>query len=120
MSDHLSSPRVLRDPVIDLTDLYFFPVPDMPGRLARRPGPRTSGLRRLELPRLLAAGRSNQRIALDLAVVAPSGDRSAHRDIPPGRLLWVTRSGDLNPYCSPKSRAARAGLSATGPHEMGG
>ena len=34
MSDHLSSPRALRDPTIDLTDLYFFPVPDVPGRLA--------------------------------------------------------------------------------------
>lgn len=34
MSDHLSSPRALQDPVIDLTDLYFFPVPEMAGRLA--------------------------------------------------------------------------------------
>jgi Domain of unknown function (DUF4331) len=34
VSDHLSSPRALRDPTIDLTDLYFFPVPDLPGRLA--------------------------------------------------------------------------------------
>jgi hypothetical protein len=34
VSDHLSSPRALQDPVVDLTDLYFFPVPDSPGRLA--------------------------------------------------------------------------------------
>jgi hypothetical protein len=34
VSDHLSSPRALHDPTIDLTDLYFFPVPDVPGRLA--------------------------------------------------------------------------------------
>jgi hypothetical protein len=34
LSDHLSSPRALRDPTIDLTDLYLFPVPDVPGRLA--------------------------------------------------------------------------------------
>lgn len=34
MSDHLSSLRAVQDPVIDLTDLYFFPVPDVPGRLA--------------------------------------------------------------------------------------
>ncbi|MGW0629211.1 DUF4331 family protein [Streptomyces sp. NPDC002758] len=33
MSDHLSSLRAMQDPVIDLTDLYFFPVPDVPGRL---------------------------------------------------------------------------------------
>ncbi|MGW1882531.1 DUF4331 family protein [Streptomyces sp. NPDC001970] len=34
MSDHLSSLRAVQDPVIDLTDLYFFPVPEVPGRLA--------------------------------------------------------------------------------------
>lgn len=34
MSDHLSSPRALKDPVIDLTDLFVFPVPDATGRLA--------------------------------------------------------------------------------------
>src|SRR5258707_8071183 len=34
VSDHLSSLRAVQDPVIDLTDLYFFPVPDVPGRLA--------------------------------------------------------------------------------------
>lgn len=34
MSDHLSGPRVLRDPVADLTDLYFYPVPGRPGWLA--------------------------------------------------------------------------------------
>lgn len=34
MSDHLSSPRALKDPVIDLTDLFVFPVPDTPGWLA--------------------------------------------------------------------------------------
>ena len=35
---------------------------------ARHPGPRTNGLRRLEVLRLLAAGRSNQRIAHDMLV----------------------------------------------------
>ena len=33
MSDHLSSQRALRDPVVDLTDLYAFPTPDAEGRL---------------------------------------------------------------------------------------
>ncbi|MGA8465062.1 MAG: class I SAM-dependent methyltransferase [Trebonia sp.] len=35
---------------------------------ARHPAPRTNGLRRLEVLRLLAAGRSNQRIAHDMLV----------------------------------------------------
>lgn len=33
MSDHLSGPRALSDPAIDLTDLYAFPDPSGPGRL---------------------------------------------------------------------------------------
>ncbi|MFF2145806.1 DUF4331 family protein [Kitasatospora sp. NPDC058190] len=33
MSDHLSGPRALADPAIDLTDLYAFPSPTRPGRL---------------------------------------------------------------------------------------
>ncbi|MFC4036612.1 DUF4331 family protein [Streptomyces polygonati] len=33
MSDHLSSQRALRDPVVDLTDLYAFPTPGADGRL---------------------------------------------------------------------------------------
>jgi hypothetical protein len=33
MSDHLSSHRALKDPVVDLTDLYAFPTPGADGRL---------------------------------------------------------------------------------------
>jgi hypothetical protein len=33
MSDHLSSPRALADPAVDLTDLYAFPSPSLPGQL---------------------------------------------------------------------------------------
>src|SRR5260370_5171584 len=33
MSDHLSGPRALADPAIDLTDLYAFPSPSRPGHL---------------------------------------------------------------------------------------
>jgi hypothetical protein len=49
------------------------------------------------------------------AGVAPSGDRSAHRDIPPGSHLWVTPHGGRPSYRSQKSRATRAGLPAIGP-----
>lgn len=34
MSDHLSSGRALRDPVVDLTDLFAFPTPGVAGRLS--------------------------------------------------------------------------------------
>src|SRR5262249_25472242 len=33
MSDHLSGPRALADPAIDLTDLYAFPSPSRPDQL---------------------------------------------------------------------------------------
>jgi hypothetical protein len=49
------------------------------------------------------------------AAVAPSGDRSAHRDIPPGSHLWVTPHGGRPSYRSQKSRATRAGLPAIAP-----
>src|SRR3954453_23671364 len=33
MSDHISGPRALSDPIADITDLYAFPSPQRPGRL---------------------------------------------------------------------------------------
>lgn len=33
MSDHISGPRALADPIADITDFYAFPSPDSPGRL---------------------------------------------------------------------------------------
>src|SRR3954452_18253667 len=33
MSDHISGPRALSDPVADITDVYAFPSPERPGRL---------------------------------------------------------------------------------------
>ena len=33
MSDHISGPRALADPIADITDVYAFPSPDRPGRL---------------------------------------------------------------------------------------
>src|SRR4051812_50220369 len=33
MSDHISGPRALSDPIADITDLYAFPSPERPGRL---------------------------------------------------------------------------------------
>ena len=49
--------------------------------------------------------------------VAPSCDRSAHRDIPPAGHLWVTPHGGRPSYRSQMSRAARAGLTAIGPRD---
>jgi hypothetical protein len=33
MSDHISGPRALADPIADITDVYAFPSPEMPGHL---------------------------------------------------------------------------------------
>ena len=33
MSDHISGPRALADPIADITDLYAFPSPERPGNL---------------------------------------------------------------------------------------
>ena len=33
MSDHISGPRALSDPIADITDVYAFPSPETPGRL---------------------------------------------------------------------------------------
>ncbi|WP_028643226.1 DUF4331 family protein [Nocardioides sp. URHA0020] len=33
MSDHISGPRALSDPIADITDVYAFPSPEDPGRL---------------------------------------------------------------------------------------
>jgi hypothetical protein len=33
MSDHISGPRALADPIADITDVYAFPSPDRPGTL---------------------------------------------------------------------------------------
>ena len=33
MSDHISGPRALADPIADITDVYAFPSPETPGRL---------------------------------------------------------------------------------------
>src|SRR3954451_20140858 len=33
MSDHISGPRALADPIADITDVYAFPSPERPGAL---------------------------------------------------------------------------------------
>src|SRR3954469_2160354 len=33
MSDHISGPRALSEPIADITDVYAFPSPERPGRL---------------------------------------------------------------------------------------
>ena len=33
MSDHISGPRALGDPIADITDVYAFPSPQRPGHL---------------------------------------------------------------------------------------
>lgn len=33
MSDHISGPRAIANPITDITDMYAFPSPERPGRL---------------------------------------------------------------------------------------
>ena len=33
MSDHISGPRALAEPIADITDVYAFPSPERPGQL---------------------------------------------------------------------------------------
>ena len=33
MSDHISGPRALAEPIADITDVYAFPSPEQPDRL---------------------------------------------------------------------------------------
>jgi hypothetical protein len=33
VSDHISGPRALADPIADITDVYAFPSPERPGHL---------------------------------------------------------------------------------------
>ena len=33
MSDHISGPRALAEPIADITDVYAFPSPETPGDL---------------------------------------------------------------------------------------
>src|SRR3954452_8181100 len=33
MSDHISGPRALAEPIADITDMYAFPSPERPGHL---------------------------------------------------------------------------------------
>jgi len=42
MSDHISGPRAIADPVTDITDVYAFPCPESPGHLVL--SGRTAGL----------------------------------------------------------------------------
>jgi Domain of unknown function (DUF4331) len=53
MSDHISGPRALADPIADITDVYAFPSPERPGQLvvvmntlpfAKRSDPLSEGL----------------------------------------------------------------------------
>jgi hypothetical protein len=42
MSDHISGPRALAEPIADITDVYAFPSPETPGDLVLVINPRRS------------------------------------------------------------------------------
>ena len=58
MSDHISGPRALAEPIADITDVYAFPSPERPGHLVlvlntlpfAQPSDAVLGRARLPLP----------------------------------------------------------------------
>src|SRR3954469_9068177 len=70
MSDHISGPRALADPIADITDVYAFPSPERTGRLggvmhtlpfARPPDALSDGvIYRFRLRRLSATAADGQ------------------------------------------------------------
>src|SRR5881409_2147315 len=96
MSDHISGPRALAEPIADITDVYAFPSPERPGHLVLvlntlpfappsallsdglvyrfRLRPLTAGAR--DAPAPFAAGA--QELALDCVFSDPAGGDGAH------------------------------------------
>src|SRR5213592_3118604 len=96
MSDHISGPRALAEPIADITDVYAFPSPERPGHLVLvlntlpfappsallsdglvyrfRLRPLTAGAR--DAPAQFAAGA--QELALDCVFSDPAGGDGAH------------------------------------------
>ena len=60
MSDHISGPRALAEPIADITDFYAFPSPERPGYLV---------LAMNTMPRSAASVRVSPNIAYAMSAV---------------------------------------------------
>ena len=112
MSDHISGPRALADPIADITDVYAFPSPDRPGGLvlvvntlpmAKPADPFSEGLlyrfrlRRLTRPAAGAGWRfvpGRDEVVLDCVFDAPNAPSSDGDEPPPQQGTCVTPSGE--------------------------
>ena len=97
MSDHISGPRALADPIADITDVYAFPSPEQADRLVlvvntlpmAKPSDLFSEglvyrfrLRPLDRPRTVRAGASSpadEEYVLDCVFSTPDADRGRCR-----------------------------------------
>ena len=91
MSDHISGPRALAEPIADITDVYAFPSPERPGHLVlvmntlpfAQPSDAVLGRARLPLPAAPAHGRRGERSGAVRRRRATSSCSTACSPIPP-------------------------------------
>ena len=108
MSDHISGPRALADPIADITDVYAFPSPESPGRLVLV----VNTLPMAKPSDLFSAGllyRFRLRSVTPPSAATPGGSSSR------GRTRWSsTVSSVRRSTCRTRSRANRP-TSSTAP-----
>ena len=133
MSDHISGPRALADPIADITDVYAFPSPERPGRLVlvmntlpfAKPDAFSDGLiYRFRLRPLAAArhgdaapfdgGRRGARLRLRLLSRRHRNGRGAEQE-----GTCTTPAGETVRSASTTSTAARGAASASSPGALG-
>ena len=107
MSDHISGPRALADPIADITDVYAFPSPEAPGPSGPRPEHPADG----QADRPLLGGAA---LPLPAAAAHPADGRRAPVGVRPGRRGGGPR---LRLRCAGAREDGRASrtTSSTGP-----
>src|SRR4051795_6570383 len=73
MSDHISGPRALAEPIADITDMYAFPSPERPGHLVL-------AMNTLPFAQPSSSFSDGLVYRFRLRRLAPSGDRFAAGD----------------------------------------
>src|SRR4051794_41240425 len=110
MSDHISGPRALSDPIADITDVYAFPSPERPGRLvlvmntlpfAKPWDALSDGLIYRFRLRPLSPGAPGGAVPF---TAGPPGDRRACAVPPPPAPDWPPAVGQGGPGPPPPAR----------------
>ena len=109
MSDHISGPRALADPIADITDVYAFPSPETPGRLVLV-------LNTLPMAKPVRPLLRRAALPLPAATPHPADGRGARLGVRPGQTRkWSSTASSMpRSTCRSRSRASRA-TSSTGP-----